>query len=649
VTTALLLIILILFAALIVDLGRLRVDRSTDQLVADSAVIAATAEVAFSPARDACEVGFIYSLRNLSLSESLVQSKITEATNTCNTAFPSFTCVNPDPAAVPPILGTTSQTAELLVNEYKIVFTHPVHDDDSLMSFQTQVAAKDDGEPCDRVAISVRRASDYILAGVAGYSGSTTTSSAVARSYVAIENDIYASLVVTDRNGCATIHTNGTNAAIRVTTFIDTDDNNKEYPGTITVDSAPGACSNDQRVFDVDGAGARIEVDADGIIFSYGLTFGSPEAAIFDSSDIPSRLSEEPIPGPLVTRWLIDDRYNCGAQGGIGGEEYLPMGTYLTDGGFEQSAEGQRGKQCTESSSPPDPYIEELYDFIHTARNAATPPTTRADIFKAMGFTVYGDDPGENCSAVDLPTATASRWYFDCPSGATVKNGSSVVMDNAELVIFEGGIDINGPGGLMSITGPSDDPATSDNEERDATVVVWSGDVGIQGVIALDRTFLYVNDGRLGKTGGGSLTLNAPLDNAGQSTAFTCPDSTVSVIDTTDDATPSTGIPPAIASLLDVTSWPESSCFEDLTVWQNGYGTAPSDALSLGGNGLLDVEGTVFSPNAKVNVAGGSGSDLKSAQFFGWAFEYSGNGVLDLEPNPDRGTALASYSAQLIR
>ena len=605
VTTAILLVILILFAALIVDLGRLRVDRSADQLVADSAVTAAGLTLPGDGAEAACLDGMTYALRNLPLSEAQIVAALADATAACNGAFdPStFSC---DPDAADPL--AEQEVASIPVAEYTIVVTHPVADASELMSYQTHVASDPkDGKLCDRIGVAVTRQADYTLAGVAGFKGSQTTVSAVSFAFVAGSSDIFASLVVLDRTGCQTLRANGANAEIDVQSITI---GSKTYPGTITVDSAPSSCSPNDRVFDPDGGSARIHADGD--IWSFGLSIaGSPTetAAIYNPSDVPTKLDPEPTDGELITRSPIDRRYNCTAYGS-GSEPYLPDGSYLPDTFDHPGIADCDGSRDGDGG----PYIEELYD--HVSDGITTPTFTATN-----GYRLF-PGPSEQCNNVNLTDSTATRWYFNCDT-VRVRNGSTLTLQNADLVVFKGGVDVDG-GGTFYVN-------TTDGTSRldkDTTLVLWSGDMDIQGDLVLINTFAYLNDGRVNKTGGGTLVTVAPL-GAGDSTPEPCGD--------LSETSPGTG------------TWPSSGCFEDLAIWQNGYGTGPSDTLNLGGNGFLQVEGTVFGPNAKVNVAGNAASDLADAQFFGWSFEYSGLGALTLIPNPDRATPVPIFGIGLIR
>lgn len=602
ITTAILLLALILMSAFIVDLGLLRVDHRDSQSVADMAVTAGALELGADINRvAACEDAWKFVVNNLS---EVSNTEPEPAGNNCEDNF-DLAC---DPARRDELRHTFPGT------DIEVVIRMPVFDDDAPMqpARQTLVASRD-GSACERISVELRRTRDHRLAVVGGFQQGSSTAWAVARRMQVGDEERYVSLIVLDRTGCSTIRTSGSNSSIEVQNVEAAD--GTLHPGTIAVDSAPTACGSNNKVFDVDSG----RIFAEGDIYSYGLQENGDPAAIYD--DVPPALEPLPQSGPIIRRTNMDHRYNCDANYGGGAEPFMPASTAL-DPTYRQD-----GVPPCDTGNPS--YIRGLYAYVADQFDTLDVDgdgmideylddgvTARAE-FTSDGFRVYPDPavPTETCSDIAVDEALGSsntRWFFDCPAGATVKSGNTLTIPDAELVVFRGDLKVSGTARFnvntaVTTTGPSD-----------ATVVFWDGELSVPGDITTRKTFIYlvsVSDGRLTTEGTGGFDFDAPL-GVGSCT---------------------------------VGAWPAAECFEDLAVWQGGEGTGPQDEMGLAGGGRMRTVGTVFAPNALINIGGGGTTDLESAQFFGWQFWYHGNGTLVLIPNPERGTPVKLFGAGLIR
>ena len=623
ITTAILLVALILMSAFVVDIGMLRVDHRDSQTVADMAAAAGGVELGQSTDREAaCNTAWAFAVNNI---DEVADDEPQPASNDCATHF-SGAC---DPA-VPDVMDVP-----LAGGDIRIIITMPVRPDHPTMQPARQALEPDrDGTPCERIAVEIVRSRTHILAAVAGFEEGSSVAGAVARRMHVGDAGRYVSLVVLDRGHCQTIRANG-GGTMEVANFVDPV-TGAVHPGTITVDSAPSSCGS-QKVFDLDGGGTRIT--AEGEIFSYGLgDGGTPAGSVYYDTDVTGgNLAPRPEPGPLVRRDVIDHRYNCESASGrydaSGDEPFRPVSTFVTD-----STISHPGIPACENAQPS--YMLDLYDFLSGAiddvedtdsdgfvdDNAVDAPTAAGE-FTSAGFEVFGDDPGEQCNDASVTaTPTQTRWFFDC--GTTrVRNGSVIDLHTAEMLVFRGGVDVDG-GGSLDVNSGWPTTGTNDSAAPDATTVVWEGDLQIQGQLNATRSFLYLNTGTLDKTGGGNLFMTPPCGGSAPCT----PDA-----------------PEESPACTTAGAYPTPSCFEDLAVWQNGFGTAPQDKFNLGGNGGLTIVGSVFVPNALIHVHGTGFTDLDAAQFFGWQFEYSGSSGLTLIPNPANASDIPLFGAGLIR
>jgi hypothetical protein len=76
--------------------------------------------------------------------------------------------------------------------------------------------------------------------------------------------------------------------------------------------------------------------------------------------------------------------------------------------------------------------------------------------------------------------------------------------------------------------------------------------------------------------------------------------------------------------------------FKGILLWNDGKGSNPSALVTLGGQTMLDIAGTVYSPLGNVTMEGGSGVGSTAAvQIIAWQFDVGGNSTLDMPYNPD--------------
>lgn len=622
ITTAILLAALVLMAAIVVDIGMLRVDHRDSQTVVDMAVTAGAMELSTGDNRiAACNAAWAYLINNLD-----------EVPDDEPQPAPPDDCAGVFAGPCDHLVSEPPFVASLAGGTIEVEIRMPVLDGDTWMQEHRQTLDPDrDGGPCERISVEIRRGRSHTLAVIAGFQDGSSVSGAVGRRMEVGSADRFISLQVLDRTGCSVIHTSGGPSSIRV---LSATVDGVEHPGTISVDSeppSPASCSGNSKVFDVDSG----VIQAEGDIFSHGLQQHGVKDAIYD--DDPPALDPPPQSGPLITRRAFDHRYNCQTTYGTGPEPFLPESSSLS-AGFRQDIE-----DCGDG----DPshlrllyalladYIEDLEDggdgIIDDIISDLFSP---AEEFAAAGFEVYGDDPGEPCDDIDIDASAGSvntLWYFDCPAGARVRGGGTpdeLTIPDADMVVFRNGLRVDGTV-WINATCPGWDGTTCPDRTviadgpSDATIAFWEGEMQILGQMNTRRSFIYLNNidtSRLLTNGSGGIDLEAPLGG-------TCGTQTGINGDT----------------------WPTAECFEDLAVWQNEEGIGSSDRMQLNGSGILRTVGSVFVPNAQVEIGGGGATDLRSAQFYAWQFWYHGNGTLELLPNPERATPERLFGAGLIR
>ena len=465
-------------AALAVDLSALRYDIRADRLASDAAATAGASLIdpfAGSEADDACSVAWQYMLANLEDEGTTVSA-------------PS--CVTFAGSCLP---GAARQ-ATGFAGPYTVTITHPVPDDDALMTGQA-INTEIDGGACQRLGVTVQRLRDYEFAKVMGFDSGTTTVSSVARIAPGVGSGEVVPLLLLEPTSCNALFTSG-QGGITVSYFEDT-------PGLMVVDSdgSGGTGSNSCTT------GGRYTIDAQGTTNGWIRAVPTPEgipSAILSfarSGKASANPSKSYDPGDLttpavgvdpsdpavswfrlyprpeaiarrITRAPIDWRYNCKAS-------YPEYPLTMTSIG---------GVPIDPCPDPPAPHIDNLvgaYGGNISPSGIIQTWTDSHDCAVAGDVTVSGD------------------WYVDCPGGFIV-NGFTVTFNDGDAV-FDGDIDIRSSGSLVFNPSPSNDHVIFLREGGDLLKRAQSS-------IFLHQTFVLLEDGLIDLVGGvGGLTWTAPL------------------------------------------------------------------------------------------------------------------------------------------
>jgi hypothetical protein len=179
-------------------------------------------------------------------------------------------------------------------------------------------------------------------------------------------------------------------------------------------------------------------------------------------------------------------------------------------------------------------------------------------------------------------------WWIDCDQFDV----------NSNITFARGSIVSDGPihvgGGSLAINA---------NPVGDAFVYIRSGGLSMvsQATLTMTRTFVYLEDGEINLVGGLTSVLDwsAPLDGR----------------------------------------------FEDLALWSESR-----NVHRLTGQANTLLEGTLFTPNADPFELTGQGGQLQlEAQFLTRRLVVKGQGIVNMEPSPDRSTLIPVRDLLLIR
>jgi hypothetical protein len=82
--------------------------------------------------------------------------------------------------------------------------------------------------------------------------------------------------------------------------------------------------------------------------------------------------------------------------------------------------------------------------------------------------------------------------------------------------------------------------------------------------------------------------------------------------------------------------------WQDGTLGGNGRGNNPVAKVDIGGQGEMNISGTIYAPAAKTYLRGNGSSDPTSAtaavQIIAWQFSIVGNGTLNMPFDPEEVT-----------
>lgn len=482
VVLAITLLLMLGIAALVVDIGIVRVDIRSDRLAADAAATAGAASVnpfAGNKADLACEVAWDYLLLNL---------------DDEGTATSPPTCSTFAPACDPSVARETTASA----GPYNFRITHPVPDDHALMGTQG-INSTIDGVPCQRFAVSIARGREFTFARMLGFDSAAPWVDSVARIGAGVGAGEVVPLLVLEPIACDALFTSG-QGKVTVSFF-------QESPGFIVVDSDGSKATNPNRcgsnTWTIDAKGnlngwIRAIPTPSGIpsvILSYALSgeAGAVAANSYDPNDLTTsaigatgpveshfRLYPKPVGiSRRITRAPIDWRYNCKTS-------YPDYPVDLAD----PTAGGIPIDPCPET---PAPYIDQLVSAYTGTFNPGLP---------FRWSLTYPCDINSG-SWTGTPITVNGDWWVDCPS-LVINDDDVPVTFNGGNVVFDGSIDLRSAASL-TVNGDS---------AGDRVVYVRSGNLikGAQSSITLNRTFVYLEDGVLDMVGGtGGLTWTAPL------------------------------------------------------------------------------------------------------------------------------------------
>jgi len=590
-------VVIVMTAAIVIDLSSMREDRRIERLAADAAATAGAMELnalaGSANAQSACLKAWSYLKANLPDAGS--------ATPECPLdSFPdAFTACPDDVRSVTSAAGP-----------WAITITWPVPDDDPLMTdpnvtgragyTQPLDPEVDGNDACGRIGVSVGRDREFVLAGAGGFFGASTQNASVARADDGTTFSLEMPLVVLDQSGCEPLQVDGGSSIIVR--------NNGITPGRIAIDSTGAECGTSHYVMVANGSTNKIRAyngdsGAQGRIFTVANPYDKAAnfaADVCDENEDPALTSHSICPRPVpfiqITRKYWDWPYHCTTA------TTAPLSAPCTTG-------------------EPD-HIGDLQDaFQEFTRSDALADSTNWELVE-----------GAACR-VRTPTqyVDGKNVFVNCPN---FKVEESVTF-GGNLVIFAGDVTPEGPSGSPACirfnyagVGNPCDPVTARRTDE-MRVYLKNGNLTRRNInFVAPETFIYQDT---------SIDENVVIDFGTGSAGR------VYISAPTNDTKP----------FFNLAIWSENcagrSDASPSDIPCDGDAT-PSSTNGLGSSTQLTLEGIFFFPNADVKLGGQPGAvGIDRSQFVAWTLRASGGAEFGLVPNPEFTLEIPVGGVQLIR
>jgi Flp pilus assembly protein TadG len=451
---------LLIIAALVIDVGRMRSRGQSMQSAADLSALAAAAGLRNSDVGAACQAAVNYFNSNVSTSSSITASTFcAQSGNDVTTT----TCSGGT-------LGEAKPSAT--VNGITLSIHYPVPASE-ITSPGIVGARSNDGTPCQRLSVLITDTQPGFFSGLAGHASLSGTRSATIRVLPGHSTKAPA-LWLLDPTGCTSLQVGGGSYV--------TVGNAAVASGLITVDSDGTACSSNQKTISTGGSNTLIDAvgtgtNDPGMITLDALPGGSSTCVTpaCDPSDVSSGLIvPQPIPaGQRATRAPVDWQFNC-------------KGTYPNYHGIGISG-------CQDGTPA---YV----DLLKSAVGTTGLPGTTFKSYKGNGF---------NCNPSGTVNVPAGNWLVDCTGqGLKIGNGSNVTFAGGN-VVFDNGVSMTGGTLSFNTSNPTSSLPSSCVPPNITTTLCIDNS-------SSNAAFVYFRSGNITMTGGTLTALGVSVfDNFG--------------------------------------------------------------------------------------------------------------------------------------
>lgn len=464
--TTIVLIVMLGISAIVIDGGALRSYRDDGRAAADLAAVAAARTLSTSGGTGgvaACAQAVAYT--NANLQTNFVSSNCGVFAGAC------------DPS--------TSRTATMTDGQKTLKITNPVTNSSPYMQTSTvggptqSARAAIDGQPCERIAVSITQTLPYKFAKIIGVSsGSTTTWATALATNRGGTGGAPAALIVLESSACNALTVSG-QAHVVV-------QGSGTSPAVIVVDSSGTGGSGANRCqvgrYTIDAVGtsnASIEAQTNGttigMISLYALAANQGTTAAFDPTDVAGGLvAPQPVSeNAPVTRSVVDDRFNCSTVGrdGIAGTTDDCQGATSSTGTIDQLRAQYGG-----SGAP-----------------------SGAAIYPRSSMPTDSCNLSSSATPVVLPYG---NWFVNCPSGLSISNSFTMLGGN---IVTAGSVNVGSQGSLT----------VNPNGLQRTNLFMRAGDLtkGAQATVSMTRTTAIIQSGVISLGGGSGTARWTPPDD----------------------------------------------------------------------------------------------------------------------------------------
>lgn len=622
---ALLMVVVLVVAALVTDLGAARHTKREEQRSTDLAALAAGRYLAgagsSSAIRDpqaACAAA-IHSVQT-DLEGFRPALSGVERTSACS-LFPvnAAICTN----------ASSSQTVTVSRGAYTLTITYPVSAARIADSRRTGGSGPDDGVQCERMAVDLRHVADTYFAQIVGIDEYDIHAGAVVRGTGSTSVKKVAALMILERVDCAAMQVSGQGGVV-------VQASSASNAGIIQIDSAGQVPPNGNCTTNNNAGGHVL----------YGTALppaagGGPSIIAQDASD-----GTAGIIGLYSLSTTVNGRGAYTTSGGI-----TPAPVSTDKPSSRQLADDQYNSSSRHSIT--DLHATGSAAVTSPAPGGATTITTCSGLSgsQATAATVYVDCAGEFSAGNDLTFPNASTVIFR--GKVSVPNNSELYFPVARRIYVRGctgtcsgsndyAISVAGTFRINSTGASCTSQASSTNT---AALATFSGPVLVTGTLSWCQTMVYLADTTATPYARTTSTTGPAIAQC--SASLPCPITTSTnnaYIAITGGGGTADWSAPNQLSAAPVDSDYATHPFEDLALWAE----SPS-ASEIKGQGSNRTEGVFFLPNAAVRFTGqASQVQPLNAQFWARTLDLSGQGDLNLRPNPNDAISVAIPGSYLL-
>lgn len=649
--------LLVIVAALVVDFGAARVDRQTNKLASDAAVMAGLRAADQDTGNVYTSLGACGALAFLRANRPALSGL---PDGVCATPDPSKICAPGNASTFTHYYGTTTSgrsTYEVWIRSpYTVTETvgGGAFPEESLGSFSGDVGETSEGG-CDQIGVIVRESSTPGLGRIVTNGPIVSRIRSVGR--VKFDpGDVPPALLLLEQTSCSvlTVGSGGSPSRISIAGF-------GVVPATIHSDSsATGAdcgSGSNQQLFQgkqTDGVVAHGgSGGVSGSITSFATYNGIPASVVTDN---PANVygttgiypavagTKSAVSGRrLVTRRPLDTRY-------LGGVTTMVRGAYPHWNLNHSSPTGYTTRVGCPSGGP-----AAMAAYMSVLSSLTATDSVYIDCPANSGITLSGSIGAGTIyfhgfiSGGNLSMPNATKVYIDNTDNAGDRIGPStpaITLSNGDTFCLRTAV-AQCVAATPSVGQCSDTPTGSPTAK--ATLMIRRGQLESNGgaLLRLCNTTAVLEGGQLGagtatNPGGCLPTAKGTPPTATPCVGASTPAGTspISLSGYTDWTAPNAfGDMAAAGYTTDALKQPFWDGGEDLALWTETYGTGPTFKMAGGGN--MHIAGVFMVPNAFPFTITGSGiQDLTNAQYVTRAFAVDGGATLKMQVDPHNAVGI---------